>query len=259
MYPTSIPITASVLFYLLCILSLLTFQAYAWIDYPSDGLATMTHYGLPKDFVAACGCTPTSTHYPTAALSQMAYGSARAYGPACGKCFNLTLVNPVTATPPFFPPVTTFIVVKVTDLCPLSGNGWCSATEDKPNAAGAFLNFDLAFPSDAIPADFFPSDEATYGYKDFGVWNITYQTVSCLPNWNGANDAFALGSVDSSGGDSVCCPANPTGNTNDTCPSFSDANGIPPDTTTSPAGKAAAPTTPICILQIILTAVIFTL
>lgn len=53
------------------------------------------------DFVAACGCTggkfhaymlsdmeilstllplPESTHYPTAALSQMAYGSSTAYG-----------------------------------------------------------------------------------------------------------------------------------------------------------------------------------
>ena len=32
-------------------------------------------------------------------------------------------------------------------------------------SAGAYVNFDLAFPSDAIPADFFPSDEEVYGYK----------------------------------------------------------------------------------------------
>jgi len=32
-------------------------------------------------------------------------------------------------------------------------------------SAGAYLNFDLAFPSGAIPADFFPSDEGVYGYK----------------------------------------------------------------------------------------------
>jgi hypothetical protein len=31
-------------------------------------------------------------------------------------------------------------------------------------SAGHKINFDLAFPSDAIPVDFFPSDEATYGY-----------------------------------------------------------------------------------------------
>jgi hypothetical protein len=80
--------------------------------------------------------------------------------------------------------------------------------------------------------------------KDFGVWNITYQTVPCLPDWEGSNDAAALGSVTNLGPESVCCPANPTvsiekqvvcfmlnvmkqGNTNDTCPSYSDQNGIP--------------------------------
>lgn len=51
-----------------------------WIHYPDDGLATMTHYTLPSGYVAACGCTPSSTDYPTAALSQMAYGSSKSYG-----------------------------------------------------------------------------------------------------------------------------------------------------------------------------------
>jgi hypothetical protein len=51
-----------------------------WINYPNDGLATMTHYDLPRDWITACGCTASSTHYPTAALSQMAYGSSNAYG-----------------------------------------------------------------------------------------------------------------------------------------------------------------------------------
>jgi hypothetical protein len=99
----------------------------------------------------------------------------------------LTLLNPVIATPPFFPSVVKHIVIKVTDLCPLSTTGWCNATTAGPNAyvfgssnfsllftltavksAGASLNFDLAYPSQAIPDDFFPSDEALYGY-----------TVSC--------------------------------------------------------------------------------
>ncbi len=55
-------------------------NAAAWIDYAPDGLATLTHYTLPKDYIASCGCTPSSTHYPTAALSQMAYGSSNSYG-----------------------------------------------------------------------------------------------------------------------------------------------------------------------------------
>ena len=51
-----------------------------WIDYPDSGPASLTHYTLPLDFIAACGCTAESTHYPTAALSQMAYGSSADYG-----------------------------------------------------------------------------------------------------------------------------------------------------------------------------------
>ena len=80
--------------------------------------------------------------------------------------------------------------------------------------------------------------------KDFGVWNITYQTVACLPSWEGSKEASALGSVTNLGKESVCCPANPTvstngpfwnlflfdieqGQPNDTCPSYSDQNGLP--------------------------------
>ena len=122
--------------------------AYAWINYPSEGTATLTHYDLPKvgvpsvldsrsytpqDYIAACGCTGKSTHYPTAALSQMAFGSSNNYGPGCGRCFKLTLLNSYTGTPPFFPDTKPSVVVKVTDLCPLSAAGWCSGTENKKN------------------------------------------------------------------------------------------------------------------------------
>ncbi|KAI0745806.1 RlpA-like double-psi beta-barrel-protein domain-containing protein-containing protein [Earliella scabrosa] len=219
-----------------------------WIDYPPEGTATLTHYTLPDGYVASCGCTGASTRYPTAAMSQFAYGSSNAYGPGCGRCFKITLLNSVTGTPLFYPEETKSIVIKVTDLCPGSGGaGWCSAKPGQPNQAGAYINFDLAYPSPAIPEDFFPSDEAFYAKtpmgqpwlnlfaKDFGVWNVTYQSVDCLENWAGARNAAALGSVDD--GSSVCCPANPTGSPNDTCPSFSEANGIPPDTATS-AGTA---------------------
>ncbi|EMD37339.1 hypothetical protein CERSUDRAFT_50837, partial [Gelatoporia subvermispora B] len=202
-----------------------------WIEYPPDGTATITHYTLPQGFIAACGCTADSTNYPTAAMSQYAYGSSRAYGPGCGRCFNLTLLNTFTSDPPFFPNVTKSVVIKVTDLCPTGGNGWCSATPGHPNPAGQFINFDLAWPSSSIPSDFFPSDPAVYGAtaanvkQDFGVWNASYQTVDCIQEWAGGKTPAALGSVVDAGG--VCCPANPTGNANDTCPSYSDQNGIP--------------------------------
>lgn len=103
-----------------------------WIEYPASGIATMTHYTLPLDFIASCGCAPASTHYPTAALNQMAYGSSAAFGLGCGRCFNLTLLNTFLSEPPFFPNVTKSVVVKVTDLCPLGGQ-WCSATPEKAN------------------------------------------------------------------------------------------------------------------------------
>ncbi|KAJ7091223.1 RlpA-like double-psi beta-barrel-protein domain-containing protein-containing protein [Mycena epipterygia] len=215
------------LFVLLCFV----FQVQAgspWIDYPADGTATMTHYTIPDGFIAACGCTGDSTKYPTAAMSQLAYGSSTAFGPACGKCFNLTLLNTYTPDPPFFPNVVKSIVIKVTDLCPLSATGWCSGTPTKKNPGGQYINFDLAYPSAAIPDDFFP-------------------TVDCLPDWAGAKNPAALGSVANMGNESVCCPANPTGSPNDTCPSYSDDNSLPPDTTTSYAQMLVIPSTLVSI------------
>ncbi|KAE9411283.1 hypothetical protein BT96DRAFT_961244 [Gymnopus androsaceus JB14] len=202
-----------------------------WIQYPSFGYATLTHYSLPLDFVASCGCTGESTHYPTAALSQMAYGSSTAYGPACGKCFNLTLLNTFLSTPPWYPAENPNIVVKVTDLCPLSTAGFCNATTSGPNSGGHYLNFDLAYPSTSISNNFFPTNESYYGYSDFGVWNISYESIDCN-DWEGWNNAGALGSVADQSAESVCCPASPD-NSSNTCPSYSDHNGIAPDTTTS--------------------------
>ena len=111
------------------LLTLLPFTAASeWIQYPPHGYATMTHYTLPEGFVAACGCVGNSTLYPTAAMNQMAYGSSTAYGPACGQCFNLTLLDAFLAHPQFYPNTTNSLVVKITDLCPYSRRGWCNAT-----------------------------------------------------------------------------------------------------------------------------------
>jgi len=225
---------------LLLVLTLSRWAGAQWIDYPSSGHATLTHYTLPLDYVGPCGCTPETTHYPVAALSQMAYGSSMNFGPGCGRCFELTLANPLVATPMFYPEDPPSVVIKIVDLCPLSQAGWCSGTTKKTNSAGAQLNFDLAYPHKAIPTDFFPHDEKLYGYKDFGVWNITYRAVSCLAEWRGAKNKKALGSV-AALSTSGCCPADPTGSENDTCTSFSDQNGLPPDTSIG----AAAPTIPL--------------
>jgi hypothetical protein len=59
------------------------------------------------------------------------------------------------------------------------------------------------------------------------VWHITYESVPCLSNWSGAKNAAALGSVKELG-TSACCPAEPQpGNASNSCPSYSDKNGIP--------------------------------
>src|SRR6267154_571104 len=155
MVPTSSPLAFLFLFYYLisyqiksylcfCLMSLaLTLILFLfspllcasqWLQYPQSGTATLTYYTLPEDDVASCGCTAKSTHYPTAALNQMAFGSSTAYGPACGRCFKLTLLNTFLSDPPFYPSVTKSVVIKVTDLCPLSKTGWCNGTVSGPNA-----------------------------------------------------------------------------------------------------------------------------
>ncbi|QRW08001.1 hypothetical protein RhiLY_07000 [Ceratobasidium sp. AG-Ba] len=213
---------------LLLVLSLLAsaFAAQAW-SYPNDGIATMTHYTMNVGTIASCGCTGGSTYYPTAALSALAFGSdgTVGFGPSCGRCFNLTLLNTFLSAPPFYPNPTKSIVVK----CPAISQ-WCDATESKPNAGGTRLNFDLVWPSVAVPDDWFPSDEGLYGYTDFGVWNISYQSVSCVDHWAGGHDPAALGSVNNLG-NSVCCPADPLAPNGTICPS----SGGAPDTGTSSA------------------------
>lgn len=172
---------AAVALALTIILSIIP-RSCAWLQYDPSGTATLTHYTLPLDYIASCGCTAKSTHYPTAAMSVQAYGSTTAYGPGCGQCFQLTLLNTYTSDPPFFPDVTKSVVIKVTDLCPGAGD-WCSATPGHPNKCvptvsncliiflltscaprgGQYINFDLAWPSTSIPDDFFPSNASFYG------------------------------------------------------------------------------------------------
>lgn len=132
-YHTRITLSLHHIPYLLLLFFVATTTGTDWIDYPSDGTATLTHYTLPKDYIASCGCTAASTHYPTAAMSQMAYGSFAAYGPGCGRCFKITLLNTYIPDPPFFPNVQKSVVIKVTDVCPAGGAGWCSATNGHPN------------------------------------------------------------------------------------------------------------------------------
>lgn len=162
--------------------------------------ASLTHYDLPQGVVtsyvsplpptlirARCGCTAGASAYPTAALSNGAYGSSYFSGPACGQCFNLTLQHTLLNTPQFnitpsslYRP---FVVVKITDLCPAPrlfdpGNTWCGATSNQPNKAGEFIHFDLASPSPSIPLSFFPPPPASYGTSLLLIFEMRLMRVN---------------------------------------------------------------------------------
>ena len=225
--------------------------AQAAVDFAASGYASLTHYDLPLDYVASCGCVGRSTYYPTAALNRYAYGSNTSFGPACGSCFEVRLVSTPLSNPPPAPGSngpwgdgiyyntsqvtagsTPNLVVKIIDLCPGAGGPWCNATRldngtVQGNSLGFDVHFDLAWPSKGISKSFFPGDH------DYGVWNVSYAAVSCA-KWAGWKDPAALGS-DWAQESSACCPNNPPPSANDpSCPAYYDTLGaqgaVPPNT-----------------------------
>ncbi|PWN31649.1 uncharacterized protein FA14DRAFT_139397, partial [Meira miltonrushii] len=197
----------------------------------------MTHYDLPLDYVASCGCVGRSTYYPTVAINALSFGSDIAYGPSCGECYRLTLLStPNSPLPPdgdgkqfmLGDPNAPSVIVKVVDSCP-KGGPWCSQeynTETKtikPNMLGSVIHFDLAWPSRAIPKGFYPLDSI---HNDYGVWWVVYEMVDCK-HWNGYQDPAAWGS-DWPQQDAACCPTRPFVEQGDAqmqlCPSYKDVH-----------------------------------
>jgi len=144
-----------------------------YVQNPS-GSASFTYYsgcGSPACGVAASGYT--------AAISQLAFGSAPGIGPgdACGRCFSLTATADAYS-PSFTGPFKT-IIVKVTDMCPAQGNEqWCGQTPSSPtNQFGAPVHFDLCQDTRAMAA-LFPSRH--------GALTGSYTEVSCSA-WSGSD------------------------------------------------------------------------
>lgn len=187
---------------------------------PPAGSASLTHYDLPLNYLASCGCAYGASYHATAALSSLAYsGDERASigpGPGCGRCFRLTLGSAHGVDPPFvLTDPKPSVVVKIVDKCP--SPEFCSATRTHPNKIGQQIHFDLALPSPALNMSFFPSNPGLYGYSDFGIWNIDYETVSC-EEWGGWTNGTNLGVERSYPGyEESCCPTNPP-YTNQVCP-----------------------------------------
>ncbi|KAF5355340.1 hypothetical protein D9758_006070 [Tetrapyrgos nigripes] len=100
----------------------------------------------------------TATGY-SAAINQLAYGAPPGLGPgdACGRCFALTATQDPFS--PSYPGPFNTIIVKVTDLCPISGNEeWCGQTTSKTNNAhGMPFHFDICTDTGGAAA-FFPQN-----------------------------------------------------------------------------------------------------
>ncbi|GAA5836193.1 hypothetical protein JCM3766R1_001991 [Sporobolomyces carnicolor] len=220
------------------------------IPIPASGSASLTHTILPLDVITSCGCAKAASYYPTAALSQSAYGSSVASGPACGMCFKLTLKETYGAVPTWTLTADqqVSVVVKVVDKCPAvkgqsPSKGWCGATADKPNKADQFFHFDLSVPSPALNMSFFPTNTSFYGYDDFGSWIIDFHETGC-ENWSGWINETALGLDPSLTSDSGCCAANPLVD-DDVCPAFSLSVSESPKT--MPALILASLTVPVSL------------
>ncbi|KAH9031326.1 endoglucanase V-like protein [Lactarius pseudohatsudake] len=144
-----------------------------YIQNPS-GTASFTFYSGCSP--PACGKSATGF---TAAMSQLAFGSPSGLGPgdACGRCFQVT-GDKDPYSPDFAGPFNS-VVVKVTNLCPASGNEqWCGQTTSQPtNSLGMSVHFDLCQDTGTDKA-FFPSGR--------GALTGTYQEVSCS-QWSGTD------------------------------------------------------------------------
>ncbi|OCH91481.1 endoglucanase V-like protein [Obba rivulosa] len=144
-----------------------------YVQQPS-GTATFTMYsgcGSP-----ACGISATGF---TAAINQLSFGSGPGLGAgdACGRCFALTGTED-PYSPSYAGPFNS-IVVKVTDLCPVSGNQqFCGqTTADTENSFGAPFHFDICEDTGGA-AKFFPSGH--------GALLGTFEEVSCS-EWSGSD------------------------------------------------------------------------
>jgi len=185
--------------------------------------------------MGACGCgtgntSPFSWQWtkPTAAASAPVFGSGTWCGSGCGKCFKLT-PTAVGASPlGTGAPALTPVVVKVTNLCPYTGNeAWCAYDT---NSYGYDAHFDLM-------------DYNMNGLVSSMGWNnpeVIYEEVDCAANgYTDWNCQCASGA--SSGSTATAAPTVASGNNKATkAPTAAPATKAP---TAAPATKATkAPT-----------------
>jgi len=132
--------------------------------------------------MGACGCGTGNTDpfswqwtLPTAAASAPIFGSATWCGTGCGKCYQLTPTAIGASPEGTGAPSLTSVIVKITNLCPYTGNEvWCAYDI---NSFGYDAHFDLM-------------DYNMDGLITSMGWNnpeVTYEEVDCAAsgyvNW----------------------------------------------------------------------------
>ncbi|PPQ98991.1 hypothetical protein CVT26_014418 [Gymnopilus dilepis] len=144
-----------------------------YVQQPSGSASFTMYTGCNQP---ACGIAASGY---TAAINQLAFGSAPGLGPgdACGRCFALT-ASADPYSPGFTGPFKS-IIVKVTDMCPVAGNQeWCGQSKSNPtNQHGTNFHFDICEDTGGA-AVFFPSGH--------GALTGSFTEVSCS-QWSGSD------------------------------------------------------------------------
>ncbi|KAJ7623523.1 RlpA-like double-psi beta-barrel-protein domain-containing protein-containing protein [Roridomyces roridus] len=199
-----------------------------YIQSAGPGQASFTMYSGCNQ--PACGIAANGY---SAAISQLAFGSAPGLGPgdACGRCFALTgTADPYS--PAYTGPFGQSIVVKVSDMCPVAGNeAFCGQTaSNQANMFNMPVHFDICEDTGGS-AVFFPNGH--------GALTGTFQEVSCSM-WKGSGDGSPLWTgACISGENAPLWPSTGCGNQG-TAPG---ANSPPASTTGQPTTTTGQPTT----------------
>jgi hypothetical protein len=197
-----------------------------YIQSPGPGQASFTMYSGCNQ--PACGVAASGY---TAAISQLAFGSAPGLGPGdvCGRCFALTGTED-PYSPAFTGPFGQSIVVKVTDMCPVAGNSaFCGQTVTSPtNTFNMPVHFDICEDTGGSEV-FFPAGH--------GALLGSFTEVSCSL-WSGTDgSSLWLGSC-IKGENAPLWPSTGCGNQG-----LAPGGSGPPATSASQTGTTTTPTT----------------
>ncbi|KAH9977514.1 endoglucanase V-like protein [Russula compacta] len=163
------------------------------------------NYEGHASFTAYSGCANPSCGIRmnfgyTAAANELAFGASSGAGDSCGRCFKIKATHD-PYTPSYDGSMGNAIVVRVTDLCPVSAPyetspPWCNQTVSHPhNQYGKSMHFDLCEDSQA-PEAFFPGSRRAMvglyvevpcsewqGSEGETLWNGACMAPEDAPSW----------------------------------------------------------------------------